>query len=73
MLHGFYNYQHLLLGPVEMGVQEKSEGVYLGVPGVYYERENMVAGMFGFDLFRCKGTKITGTFGYYLRKIVLIE
>ena len=62
LLHGFYNYRHVILG--------KEEAYYLGVPGVYYEREKMVALMFGFEAFECADEKPKdGVFGYYLRKV----
>lgn len=64
LLHGFYNYRHVILG--------KEKDYYLGVPGVYYEREKMVALMFGFEAFECAGGKPEdGEFGYYLRKVEL--
>ena len=104
LLHGFYNYRHIVLGrePVheeEVGAAEADKnrawnerqrterdtgikemnGVrnedamgdfYLGVPGVYYEREKMVALMFGFEAFECIGGKAeSGKFGYYLRRV----
>ena len=62
LLHGFYNYRHIILG--------KEDDFYLGVPGVYYEREKMVALMFGFEAFECNGGKAEpGKFGYYLRRV----
>lgn len=64
LLHGFYNYRYLILG--------KEKDFYLGVPGVFYEREKMVALMFGFEAFECEGGKAEeGRFGYYLRKVEL--
>ncbi|MBR6771051.1 MAG: hypothetical protein IKM28_07435 [Lachnospiraceae bacterium] len=79
LLHGFYNYRHLILGKEEgeevqkadeEGEKKKQTCFYLGVPGVYYEREKMVARMFGFEAFECKGGRAeTGKFGYYLRKV----
>lgn len=64
LLHGFYNYRYLILG--------KEGGFYLGVPGVFYEREKMVALMFGFEAFECEGGEAEeGKFGYYLRKVEL--
>lgn len=66
LLHGFYNYRHIVLGQ-EPG---KEGNFYLGVPGVYYEREKMVALMFGFEAFECCGGRAEpGKFGYYLRKV----
>lgn len=65
LLHGFYNYRHIVLGR-----EPRNEDFYLGVPGVYYEREKMVALMFGFEAFECCGGKAeAGKFGYYLRKV----
>lgn len=64
LLHGFYNYRYLILG--------KEKDFYIGVPGVFYEREKMVAMMFGFEAFECEGgTAEEGKFGYYLRKVEL--
>lgn len=64
LLHGFYNYRYIILG--------KEKDYYLGVPGVFYEREKMVAQMFGFEAFECPGGNVrAGEFGYYLRKVEL--
>lgn len=64
LLHGFYNYRYIILG--------KEQNFYLGVPGVFYEREKMVAQMFGFEAFECPGGNVkAGEFGYYLRKVEL--
>lgn len=64
LLHGFYNYRYVILG--------KERDYYLGVPGVFYEREKMVALMFGFEAFECPGGNVrAGEFGYYLRKVEL--
>lgn len=64
LLHGFYNYRYLILG--------REKDFYLGVPGVFYEREKMVALMFGFEAFECEGGNAEeGKFGYYLRKVEL--
>lgn len=67
LLHGFYNYQHILLGKFLVGGKER---FYLGVPGVFYEREKAVAVMFGFESFECaKEPAETGTFGYYMKRV----
>ena len=64
LLHGYYNYRYIILG--------KEQDYYLGVPGVFYEREKMVALMFGFEAFECPGGNVrAGEFGYYLRKVEL--
>lgn len=64
LIHGFYNYGHLVL-------DETGEQVRLGVPGNYYEREQMVAQMFGFPDFepaRETENVMNGTFGYFYTK-----
>ena len=73
LLHGFYNYHHLLW-------LEEGETIYVGVPGVYHPREMQVANAFGFPEFRTAvevgagiGRGETGKqedFGYYCRRIV---
>ena len=71
LLHGFYNYRYLILGPdKEMG-NGSGECFYLGVPGTYFEREKMVAVMFGFEGYECAGPVELGKFGFYMRKVEL--
>lgn len=71
LLHGFYNYRYLILGPdKELGGGE-GECFYLGVPGTYFEREKMVAVMFGFEGFECAGPVEIGKFGFYMRRVEL--
>lgn len=63
LLHGYYNYKYLILG--KKG--GNSEEYWLGVPGIYHEREKMAARMYGFEKF--EGTKpnyTVGDLGYYL-------
>ncbi len=45
LLHGFYNYHHLLW-------IEEGEELYIGVPGVNHAREVQAAKAFGFTQFR---------------------
>lgn len=71
LLHGFYNYRHLILGPDRELSEEGEENFYIGVPGTYFEREKMVAVMFGFEGFEGKGLVEIGSFGYYMRKVNL--
>lgn len=69
LLHGYYNYDHLILAKIE----KRGEVVYyIGVPGSYYEREKQVAVMFGFESFEC-GTEPAqaGDFGYYMMRTEL--
>lgn len=66
LLHGFFNYRHLLLGRMDDGQKEKW---FVGVPGVYQNQEKVLAAIFGFPEFRQeKDTEIkTGQFGYWYR------
>ena len=69
LLHGFYNYQHLIIGKDCKLGNPYETCFYLGVPGVFYEKEKMVAVMFGFEGFECEGAVSVGKYGYYLRQI----
>ena len=67
LLHGFYNYHHLLLGRI---MKEGDWQYYLGVPGNFYTREKMVAEMFGFEAFESeKEPASPGDFGYYMKRV----
>lgn len=69
LLHGYYNYRHTILGKIS-DRQSGQEKFYLGVPGVFYEREKAVALMFGFESFECAVEPAeTGTFGYYMKRV----
>lgn len=63
LVHGLMNYGYLLL----FRADEKMKQFGVGVPGVYYEKEKLVAEMFGFPQFWCDGKSNNGKFGYYLR------
>ena len=45
LLHGFYNYHHLIY-------IEDGDEVWIGVPGIYHEKEKLAANTFGFTHFR---------------------
>ena len=60
LVHGLMNYGYLLL----FRVDEKARQFGVGVPGVYYEKEKLVAEMFGFPQFWCDGRSDNGKFGY---------
>lgn len=63
LFHGYYNYKYLILGKKEEG----SEEYWLGVPGIYHEREKMAARMYGFEKFEGAKTRYgVGDLGYYL-------
>lgn len=67
LLHGYYNYGHLVLGRTEEGEEHQ---YYLGVPGIYHEREKRVAQMFGFNGFEgAVNPSCEGGFGYYMTEV----
>ncbi len=69
LLHGYYNYSHLILTRVERKGELR---YYIGVPGNYYEREKQVAIMFGFESFECAEEPAqAGDFGYYMMRTEL--
>lgn len=69
LLHGYYNYQHMIL------TRQEGRGeirYYIGVPGNFYEREKQVAVMFGFESFECKKEPANmGDYGYYMIRVDL--
>ena len=71
LLHGYYNYRHLVL--IDEGNQLK-----LGVPGIYHEREARAAATFGFPEFIAEDVNVTlepqernenQQFGYWCRQV----
>lgn len=65
LLHGYYSYQHIILGYYEDATHQ---GYYLGVPGEYVWKQRQLAQLFGFD-----GYEKSGELGYYMRKVELGE
>ena len=65
LMHGYYNYHHLLFG------RYKDGSYFLGVPGIYENQEKMMASMFGFPEFlKAREQKqMRGQFGYWCRKV----
>ncbi len=67
LLHGFYHYRHILLGRHR---QEHGVQYYLGVPGVFYEKEKAAALYYGFESFEGAVTPAAeGSFGYYMKRV----
>ena len=67
LLHGYYNYGHLILTKIMEGDEDR---YYLGVPGVYFDREKQAALMFGFEGFEAGTDKMEdGGFGYYMKRV----
>jgi len=50
LLHGFFNYRHILLGKLKDGRW------FVGVPGIYERQEKIMASVFGFSGFMQVGT-----------------
>lgn len=67
LLHGYYNYGHVILTKIK---EREEDSFYLGVPGVYFDREKQAALMFGFEGFEA-GTDLVaeGGFGYYMKRV----
>ncbi len=67
LLHGYYNYGHVILTRLK---ERDEECFYLGVPGVYFDREKQAALMFGFEGFEAGCEQISeGGFGYYMKRV----
>lgn len=67
LLHGFYNYGYMILGKLS---EEEKAPIYIGVPGVYYEREKQAAQMFGFVGFESTEHPVqAGSYGYYMIEV----
>lgn len=68
LLHGYYNFRHLIFAKRKV---LDGEEFILGVPGVYQNREKFMAKMFGFAQFKCSKNieQKTGEFGYWYLKI----
>ncbi|MDE6518644.1 MAG: hypothetical protein K2L18_12515 [Acetatifactor sp.] len=69
LLHGYFNYDHLILTQVS---HRNGSQFYIGVPGNFYEKEKQVAIMYGFGSFECRQEPAQeGDFGYYMIKVEL--
>ncbi len=69
LLHGYFNYDHLIL--TRMSQKDKNQ-YYIGVPGNFFEKEKQVAIMYGFESFECRQEPAReGEFGYYMIRVEL--
>jgi hypothetical protein len=70
LTHGFYNYKYLMLGKLRF--QDGVVKAVLGVPGVYDNKEQYIAKIFGFEVFvPVKHSNMkTGRFGYWIVELV---
>lgn len=63
LVHGYHNYHHLIL-------TEDAEGFWLGVPGIFHEKEAKAAEAFGFSRFLPANDEEEGeSYGYWCRKV----
>ena len=71
LLHGYYNYRHLILAKLQD--PQKAPRYLLGVPGHYFSNEKYMASMFGFPHFVLarKQPQGDGRFGYWYTDIRL--
>ncbi len=75
--HAYYNYKYLIIGKKhrkheqEQSASVEDEVYYIGVPGIYHDREIMMAKMFGFEHFLSakKEQPNMGCFGYYMKQV----
>jgi len=69
LLHGYFTYRHLILHRM----RRNGEMIYyVGVPGVYFEKEKEVAVLFGFESFEgAEEPAREGDFGYYMMRVEL--
>lgn len=75
VLHAYYNYRQLLLIRY---LNKANKQYYIGVPGIFFEREKRVAMLFGFEGFENGEARLAqasgkntyvGCFGYYVKQV----
>lgn len=66
LLHGYYSYRYLILGKYD------DQHYVIGIPGRYYNQEQDMAKMFGFEQFKpAAANRIAqGQFGYWCKEVV---
>ncbi len=68
LLHGYYNYGHIILWRKEKAPVK----YYVGVPGNFYDKEKQVAVLYGFESFEgAVEPAKEGDFGYYMTEVIL--
>lgn len=69
LIHGYYNFKHILFGRVREN--DNNTRYFIGVPGMYCNRERFMASMFGFNNFK-KSHRSDYTnpyFGYWYQEL----
>ena len=69
LLHGYYNFRHILFGRVRDNLDNTK--YFIGVPGMYCNRERYMASMFGFNNFKKshRSDYANPYFGYWYQEI----
>ena len=69
LLHGYYNFRHILFGRVRDNLDNTK--YFIGVPGMYCNRERYTASMFGFNNFKKshRSDYANPYFGYWYQEI----
>ena len=69
LLHGYYNFRHILCGRVRDNLDNTK--YFIGVPGLYCNRERYMASMFGFNNFKKshRSDYANPYFGYWYQEI----
>jgi len=69
LIHGFYNFKHILFGRV--ADNDRHTKYFIGVPGIYCNRERYMASMFGFVNFKKshRSDYANPHFGYWYQEI----
>jgi len=71
LMHGYYGYKHILFGKVQKNGEKNL--YFIGIPGVYSNREKFMSSMFGFNNFKkshrsdCRNPY----FGYWYMEVYL--
>lgn len=69
LLHGYFNYKHLIL---HRSARQGETLYFVGVPGNFYDKEKEVAILFGFESFECaREPAKEGDYGYYMMRVEL--
>lgn len=69
LMHGYYNFKHILFGKVREN--DNNTKYFIGVPGMYCNRERFMASMFGFNNFKKshRSDYSNPYFGYWYQEI----
>ncbi len=69
LIHGYYNFKHILFGRV--ADNDRHTKYFIGVPGIYCNRERYMASMFGFVNFKKshRSDYANPHFGYWYQEI----